>query len=231
MLKENYEKVKENIVRACEKAGRSPEDVTLIAVSKTKPLSDIEELLSDTNAVDFGENKVQELVDKYENVSRPVNWHMIGHLQTNKVKYIVDKVCMIHSVDSLNLAKTIEKEAAKHDVTVNILIEVNVAQEETKFGLSFDEVLPLIQEIKDFPHIRVKGLMTIAPFVDDPEDNRGYFRKLKDLSLDIQSKSIDNIDMSVLSMGMTNDYEVAVEEGATLVRVGTGIFGARNYNI
>ena len=136
MLKENYEKVKENIVRACEKAGRSPEDVTLIAVSKTKPLSDIEELLSDTDAVDFGENKVQELVDKYENVSRPVNWHMIGHLQTNKVKYIVDKVCMIHSVDSLNLAKTIEKEAAKHDVTVNILIEVNVAQEETKFGLS-----------------------------------------------------------------------------------------------
>ena len=128
MLKENYEKVKENIVRACEKAGRSPEDVTLIAVSKTKPLSDIEELLSDTNAVDFGENKVQELVDKYENVSRPVNWHMIGHLQTNKVKYIVDKVCMIHSVDSLNLARTIEKEAAKHDVTVNILIEVNVAR-------------------------------------------------------------------------------------------------------
>ena len=231
MLKENYEKVKENIVRACEKAGRSPEDVTLIAVSKTKPLSDIEELLSDTDAVDFGENKVQELVDKYENVSRPVNWHMIGHLQTNKVKYIVDKVCMIHSVDSLNLAKTIEKEAAKHDVTVNILIEVNVAQEETKFVLSCDEVLPLIQEIKDFPHIRVKGLMTIAPFVDDPEDNRVYFRKLKDLSLDIQSKSIDNIDMSVLSMGMTNDYEVAVEEGATLVRVGTGIFGARNYNI
>lgn len=231
MLKENYEKVKENIVMACEKAGRSPEDVTLIAVSKTKPLSDIEELLSDTDAVDFGENKVQELVDKYENVSRPVNWHMIGHLQTNKVKYIVDKVCMIHSVDSLNLAKTIEKEAAKHDVTVNILIEVNVAQEETKFGLSCDEVLTLIQEIKDLPHIRVKGLMTIAPFVDDPEDNRVYFRKLKDLSLDIQSKSIDNIDMSVLSMGMTNDYEVAVEEGATLVRVGTGIFGARNYNI
>ena len=188
-------------------------------------------MLSDTDAVDFGENKVQELVDKYENVSRPVNWHMIGHLQTNKVKYIVDKVCMIHSVDSLNLAKTIEKEAAKHDVTVNILIEVNVAQEETKFGLSCDEVLPLIQEIKDLPHIRVKGLMTIAPFVDDPEDNRVYFRKLKDLSLDIQSKSIDNIDMSVLSMGMTNDYEVAVEEGATLVRVGTGIFGARNYNI
>lgn len=231
MLKENYEQVRRNIDKACERVGRSPEDVTLIAVSKTKPLSDIEELLADTNAVDFGENKVQELVDKYESVSRPVNWHMIGHLQTNKVKYIVDKVCMIHSVDSLNLAKTIEKEAEKHNVIVNILIEVNVAQEETKFGLACDEVFPLIMEIKNMPHIKVKGLMTIAPFVDDPEDNRVYFRKLRDLSLDIQSKSIDNIDMSVLSMGMTNDYEVAVEEGATLVRVGTGIFGARNYNI
>ena len=194
-------------------------------------MSDIEEIIRDTSAIDFGENKVQELVEKYENVSKPVNWHMIGHLQTNKVKYIVDKVCMIHSVDSLNLAKTIEKEASKRNVTVNVLIEVNVAQEESKFGVSVDEVLPLINEIKDLQHVRVKGLMTIAPFVDDPEDNRVYFRKLRDLSLDIQSKSIDNIDMSVLSMGMTNDYEVAVEEGATLVRVGTGIFGARNYNI
>ena len=231
MLKENYKEVRKKIDKACEKSGRDPKEVTLIAVSKTKPLSDIEEILRDTTAVDFGENKVQELVDKYENVSRKVNWHMIGHLQTNKVKYIVDKVCLIHSVDSLNLAKNIEKEAAKHNVTVNVLIEVNVAQEESKFGLSCEDVLPLINEIKDFPHIKVKGLMTIAPFVDDPEDNRVYFRKLRDLSLDIQSKSIDNIDMSVLSMGMTNDYEVAVEEGATMVRVGTGIFGARNYNI
>ncbi len=231
MLKENYEEVRRKIDEACKRTGRNPADVTLIAVSKTKPLSDIEEIIRDTSAIDFGENKVQELVEKYENVSKPVNWHMIGHLQTNKVKYIVDKVCMIHSVDSLNLAKTIEKEASKRNVTVNVLIEVNVAQEESKFGVSVDEVLPLINEIKDLQHIRVKGLMTIAPFVDDPEDNRVYFRKLRDLSLDIQSKSIDNIDMSVLSMGMTNDYEVAVEEGATLVRVGTGIFGARNYNI
>ncbi len=231
MLKENYEEVRRKIDEACKRTGRNPADVTLIAVSKTKPLSDIEEIIRDTSAIDFGENKVQELVEKYENVSKPVNWHMIGHLQTNKVKYIVDKVCMIHSVDSLNLAKTIEKEASKRNVTVNVLIEVNVAQEESKFGVSVDEVLPLINEIKDLQHVRVKGLMTIAPFVDDPEDNRVYFRKLRDLSLDIQSKSIDNIDMSVLSMGMTNDYEVAVEEGATLVRVGTGIFGARNYNI
>ena len=230
MLYENYEQVVANVKKACERSGRNFQDITIIAVSKTKPLSDVEELLSH-GVMEFGENKVQEMVDKYEHVSKPVHWHLIGHLQTNKVKYIVDKACLIHSVDSVHLAKEIEKEAAKKGVVAKVLLEVNIAQEETKFGLSCDEVLPLIQEIKDFPHIRVKGLMTIAPFVDDPEDNRVYFRKLKDLSLDIQSKSIDNIDMSVLSMGMTNDYEVAVEEGATLVRVGTGIFGARNYNI
>ncbi len=231
MLKDNIAVVRKNIELACERAGRNPEEVTLIAVSKTKPLSDIEEVIATTDTRDFGENKVQEMVDKYEKVSTPVNWHLIGHLQTNKVKYIVDKACLIHSVDSFNLAKTIEKEAAKRDVTANILIEVNVAEEETKFGVKCEEVLPLIEQIKDLPHVRVKGLMTIAPFVENPEDNRVYFKTLRDLSLDIASKNIDNIDMSVLSMGMTNDYVVAVEEGATLVRVGTGIFGARNYNL
>lgn len=231
MLKENYDAVCENIKQACKRAGRSRDEVTLIAVSKTKPLSDVEELISETSARDFGENKVQELISKYENVSTKVNWHMIGHLQTNKVKYIVDKVCMIHSVDSLNLAQTIEKEAAKHDVKVNVLIEVNVAEEESKFGVHVNETENLIRQISLFPHICVRGLMTIAPFVENPEDNRVYFRKLKDLLLDINSKNIDNVDMDVLSMGMTNDYEVAIEEGATMVRVGTGIFGARNYNI
>ena len=231
MLKDNIAVVRKNIELACERAGRDPEEVTLIAVSKTKPLSDIEEVIATTDTRDFGENKVQEMVDKYEKVSTPVNWHLIGHLQTNKVKYIVDKACLIHSVDSFNLAKTIEKEAVKRDVTANILIEVNVAEEETKFGVRCEEVLPLIEQIKDLPHVKVKGLMTIAPFVENPEDNRVYFRTLRDLSLDIASKNIDNIDMSVLSMGMTNDYVVAVEEGATLVRVGTGIFGARNYNL
>ena len=228
MLKDNIAVVRKNIELACERAGRNPEEVTLIAVSKTKPLSDIEEVIATTDTRDFGENKVQEMVDKYEKVSTPVNWHLIGHLQTNKVKYIVDKACLIHSVDSFNLAKTIEKEAVKRNVTANILIEVNVAEEETKFGVRCEEVLPLIEQIKDLPHVKVKGLMTIAPFVENPEDNRVYFRTLRDLSLDIASK---NIDMSVLSMGMTNDYVVAVEEGATLVRVGTGIFGARNYNL
>lgn len=231
MLKDNIAVVRKNIELACERAGRNPEEVTLIAVSKTKPLSDIEEVISTTDTRDFGENKVQEMVDKYEKVSTPVNWHLIGHLQTNKVKYIVDKACLIHSVDSFNLAKTIEKEAVKRNVTANILIEVNVAEEETKFGVRCEEALPLIEQIKDLPHVKVKGLMTIAPFVENPEDNRVYFRTLRDLSLDIASKNIDNIDMSVLSMGMTNDYVVAVEEGATLVRVGTGIFGARNYNL
>ena len=231
MLKENYELVDQKITEACKRAGKDRKDVTLIAVSKTKPLSDIEELLAETDAVDFGENKVQELVDKYESVSCKVNWHMIGHLQTNKVKYIVDKVCLIHSVDSINLAKTIEKEAAKHNVVVKVLIEVNVAGEESKFGVSVEDTEDLIMQIKDFPHIQIEGLMTIAPFVDDPEDNRVHFRRLRDLLLDINSKNIDNVHMNVLSMGMTNDYEVAVEEGATMVRVGTGIFGARNYNI
>ncbi len=230
MLYENYEKVVENVKKACERSGRNFQDVTIIAVSKTKPLSDVEELLAH-GITEFGENKVQEMVDKYEHVSKPVNWHLIGHLQTNKVKYIVDKACLIHSVDSVHLAKEIEKEAAKKDVVVKVLIEVNIAQEESKFGIREDEVCSLIDAIKDMPHVHVMGLMTIAPFVDNPEENRVYFRKMHQLLLDIKSKCIDNIDMNVLSMGMTNDYEIAVEEGATMIRVGTAIFGARNYNI
>lgn len=230
MLKENIDNVRANIKKACERANRNVDEVTLIAVSKTKPLSDIEELIT-YGETEFGENKVQELVDKYEHVSKPVDWHLIGHLQTNKVKYIVDKVCLIHSVDSVHLAKEIEKEAAKHNVIVNILIQVNIAHEDTKFGIDATEIYNMIDEIKDYEHVRVKGLMTIAPFVDNPEKNRVHFRNLHQLLLDIKSKNIDNIDMSILSMGMTNDYEVAIEEGATMVRVGTGIFGERNYNI
>lgn len=230
MLYENYEKVVENVKNACARSGRNFDDVTIIAVSKTKPLSDVEELLAH-GVTEFGENKVQEMVDKYEHVSKPVHWHLIGHLQTNKVKYIVDKACMIHSVDSVHLAKEIEKEAAKKNLVVKVLLEVNIAHEESKFGINETEVYDLIDAIKDMPYIHVMGLMTIAPFVENPEDNRIYFRKMYQLSLDIKSKCIDNIDMNVLSMGMTNDYEIAVEEGATMIRVGTAIFGARNYNI
>ncbi|MBQ9935941.1 MAG: YggS family pyridoxal phosphate-dependent enzyme [Lachnospiraceae bacterium] len=230
MLKENLLSVKNKIETACKKAGRNVDEITLIAVSKTKPLSDIEELIT-YGTMEFGENKVQELVDKYENVSTPVNWHLIGHLQTNKVKYIVDKACLIHSVDSLKLAKEIEKEAVKKNVIANILVQVNVANEDSKFGLESGEVFDLVESISKLSNIKIKGLMTIAPFVENPEENRGYFRQLKQLSLDIKSKNIDNVDMSILSMGMTNDYEVAIEEGATMVRVGTGIFGERNYNL
>lgn len=229
MLKKNLDIVRENIRKACDSAGRSYDDVTLIAVSKTKPLSDIETLMQ-YGETEFGENKVQELVDKYERVSSPVHWHLIGHLQTNKVKYIVDKVSLIHSVDSVHLAKEIEKEAAKNDVVVDILVQVNIAHEDTKFGIDEASVYDLLEEIKNYPHIQVKGLMTIAPFVENAEENRVHFRKLHQLLLDIKSKNIDNIDMSILSMGMTNDYEIAIEEGATMVRVGTGIFGERNYN-
>ena len=204
--------------------------MTLIAVSKTKPVPVLQEAY-DLGVRVFGENKVQELTEKYEVLPDDIRWHMIGHLQTNKVKYIIDKVDLIHSVDSMKLAETIEKEAAKKDLTVRILIEVNVAEEESKFGLKVDEVIPFIEKIATFPHLRVCGLMTIAPFVENPEENRPIFANLHKLSVDIEKKNIDNVNVSILSMGMTNDYEVAIEEGATMVRVGTGIFGARNYAV
>ena len=188
MITNNYDNVTENIRIACEKSNRNPDEVTLIAVSKTKPLSDIEELIA-YGVSEFGENKVQEMVDKYEHASKPVNWHLIGHLQTNKVKYIVDKACLIHSVDSERLAKEIDKEAKKRNVTADILIEVNIAHEDTKFGIHENEIYDLINIIKDLNNIRVKGLMTIAPFVENPEENRLYFRKLYQLSLDIKSKN------------------------------------------
>lgn len=227
---ENYKEVEKHIEAACKRAGRKREEVTLIAVSKTKPISMIEELLS-LNVIEFGENKVQELTAKAEIIPAKLHWHMIGHLQRNKVKYIVDKVCLIHSVDSLRLAEEISKEAQKKQVISKILIEVNIAEEESKFGISPSEVLPLIEKVSLLPNITVQGLMTIAPYVENPEENRWIFQKLRNLSIDIKGKNFDNVTMDVLSMGMTGDYEVAIEEGATHVRVGTGIFGERNYTI
>jgi len=230
MLAENLKEVELRIQEACKRANRAREEVTLIAVSKTKPVSMLKEIYTE-NVRDFGENKVQELADKFEQMPQDINWHMIGHLQRNKVKYIVDKVKLIHSVDSVRLAQAIEQEASKKNVVVDILIEVNVAEEDSKFGLKIDEVIPLIEEISTYEHIRIQGLMTIAPYVDNPEENRPIFACLKKLSVDIAKKNIDNVSVGILSMGMTNDYEVAIEEGATIVRVGTGIFGERNYNI
>lgn len=228
MLAENFKQVEEKITEACKRAGRDRKEVTLIAVSKTKPVEMLQEAY-DLGTRVFGENKVQEIVDKYDALPEDISWHMIGHLQRNKIKYIIEKVDLIHSVDSVRLAEAIEKEAAKHEVIANILIEVNVAKEDTKFGLMTEEVEAVIEKISKFPHVRVKGLMTIAPFVENSEENREHFQRLRKLSVDIDSKKFDNVTMSILSMGMTNDYEIAIEEGATMVRVGTGLFGARNY--
>lgn len=229
-IQENINEVEANIADACKKAGREPGEVTLIAVSKTKPVEMLKEAY-DCGCRDFGENKVQELVDKYDALPHDIRWHMIGHLQRNKVKYVVGRAYMIHSVDSLRLAEEISREAVKKDVDVRILVEVNAAGEETKFGVACDEAANLVREIAKLPRILVQGLMTIAPFVDDEEENRKYFRKLKQISVDIMEEKADNINMQVLSMGMTNDYRTAVSEGATYVRVGTGIFGERSYRV
>ena len=227
-IRENLDVVKACMKNACAACGRAADEVKLIAVSKTKPVPALEEAYA-YGCRDFGENKVQELVDKYERMPKDIRWHMIGHLQRNKVKYIVDKVYMIHSVDSLRLAEEISKEAVKKGVTVSVLIEINVAQEESKFGTTCEEAYRLVEEASKLPNIIIKGLMTIAPYVENPEKNRQYFVGLHQLSVDISEKNIDNVNMNVLSMGMTGDYMVAVEEGATYVRVGTGIFGERHY--
>ena len=228
MISENLDTVRREIAAACERVGRKSEEVTLIAVSKTKPVAQLQ-MAYDAGAREFGENKVQELTDKLPVLPEDIHWHMIGHLQRNKVKYIVGKVALIHSVDSLRLAEEISRESVKQATVTDILIEVNVAGEESKFGIPPEEALALIEQIAKLPGIRIKGLMTIAPFTDISEENRQYFKKLKQLSVDIAGKNIDNVSMNILSMGMTGDYVVAVEEGATCVRVGTGIFGERDY--
>ena len=230
MIQTNLNKVEENILAACKKSGRNREDITLIAVSKTKPVSLLNEAYA-AGVRDFGENKVQEMCEKHEVMDKDIRWHMIGHLQTNKVKYLIGKTTLIHSVDSYKLACEIEKQAAKQNCIMDILIEVNIAEEESKFGLAEEEVLHLVKEVSKLPHVRIQGLMTVAPYVVDSEENRPFFRKIKQLSVDIDNQNIDNVSMNILSMGMTGDYMVAIEEGATMVRVGTGIFGERNYMI
>lgn len=230
MIRENIEIVEKNIEEACKRAGRDRKDVTLIAVSKTKPVSDIRQAMECGMTV-FGENKVQEIREKTEEIKEDVSFHMIGHLQANKVKYLPGKVVMIHSVDNVKLAQEIEKQFAKNNMTIDVLIEVNMAGEDSKFGLSPSDAPAFVKEISALPHLNIRGLMTIAPYTEDPESNRVYFRGLKKLLEDINAMGIDGVHMDTLSMGMTGDYEVAIEEGATFVRVGTGIFGERNYVI
>ena len=229
-IRDHLNEVRENIQKACEKAGRSPQEVTLIAVSKTKPLFMLEEAY-EAGARDFGENKVQEILEKHPKMPEDARFHMIGHLQRNKVKQVLPHAVLIHSVDSYRLAEQISQEAGKLGITAKILLEVNVAKEESKYGFFLEDTEAAIREIAKFPHVRIKGLMTIAPFVENPEENRPVFKKLYEFAVDIGKKNIDNVTMDVLSMGMTGDYQVAIEEGSTMVRVGTGIFGERNYNI
>ncbi len=228
MLAENLKKVEENIEKACRRAGRKREEVTLIAVSKTKPISMLSEIY-DCGIRDFGENKVQEICEKRDFLPSDIHWHMIGHLQRNKVKYIIKDTALIHSVDSYRLAEEINIQAKKIRRIVPILIEVNIAEESSKFGIAANETLQLAVEISRLDNLRIQGLMTIAPYTENPEENRPYFEKIRELSVDIKQENIDNVSMDVLSMGMTGDYMTAIEEGATIVRVGTGIFGARNY--
>lgn len=227
-IKNNIRHIREEIGKAAEKSNRSPEDVLLVAVTKLHEPWEINQAI-DAGITDIGENKVQEIVGKFDNVS-PVKWHLIGHLQTNKVKYIIDKVSMIHSVDSLHIAKEIDKRAKQHDLVMDILIQVNPALEESKFGVSLENLNKLIEDIADgCENVRIKGLMCIAPFYDNPEQGREDFRKVKNAYDYYKGNSHQRIDFQYLSMGMSNDFQVAIEEGANIVRVGTAIFGARDY--
>lgn len=226
MIETQLKEVQRRMEEACRRAGRDPKEVTLIAVSKTKPLPLLMEAYG-CGVREFGENKVQEIMEKAPQMPQDVRFHMIGHLQRNKVKQVLKHAVLIHSVDSVRLAEQIQTEAQKAGKIQDVLLEVNVAKEESKTGFMPEEAMDAVLAIHGFPNVRIRGLMTIAPFVENSEENRPVFKKLYQLSVDIKSKNIDNTTMDVLSMGMTGDYEVAIEEGATMIRVGTGIFGAR----
>ena len=220
--------VTEKISAACKRAGRNPEEVTLIAVSKTMPVEAIREAM-ECGIIEFGENRPQELRDKQAEITEPLHWHMIGSLQTNKLKYVIGKTVLIHSVDSVHLAQAIHEMSEKKGLITEVLLEINIAGEASKHGISPDALEATVREIAKFSCIKIRGLMTVAPYTEDAEENRIYFKQMKQLMVDINSKNIDNVYMDILSMGMTGDYEIAIEEGATLVRVGTGIFGHRVY--
>lgn len=227
-IRDAIAEVQGKITAACKRSGRNPEEVTLIAVSKTMPVEALKEAMS-CGMKHFGENRPQELRDKQTEITEPLFWHMIGALQTNKLKYVIGKTALIHSVDSLHLAEAIEAESSKKGVVSEILLEINIAGERSKHGVAPEEAEALVRELARFSHLKLRGLMTVAPYTEEKEESRPYFKKMKQLMIDINSKNIDNVTMDILSMGMTGDYEVAVEEGATLVRVGTGIFGHRLY--
>lgn len=227
-LKANLENIKERIKIAAEKSNRKSDDIILIGVTKTIDVDTINKSI-DYGIENIGENKVQEILKKYDNINKNVKWHMIGHLQTNKVKYIIDKVQMIHSLDRISLAKELQKRATQHDINVNALIQVNISLEKSKFGIKKEEIYDFIKEIEKFDRIKIKGLMTMAPFLEEKNETRFVFRGLKELYEKLKEMKFRNVEMKYLSMGMTNDFEVAIEEGANMVRIGTGIYGKRNY--
>ena len=235
----NLDTIRERIKAAALKAGRNPEDITLIAVSKLNPAESVLAAI-EHGQTDFGENWVKEMLEKQAEVEKSlsevsygtpdeIKWHFIGHLQTNKVKQLIGKTVLIHSVDSVKLATFIDNESKKKDTVTDILLEINIGDEESKYGIGPNDAVKFADSLKDLKNIRIRGLMTVAPICDDPEANRPYFKKMRELFVDIKSKNYDNISMDILSMGMTLDFETAIEEGATHVRVGTGIFGARDY--
>lgn len=226
-LEERLKNVKERIRKSAEESGRKAEDITLVAVTKTYEADVINEAI-ELGVTDIGENKVQEILRKYDAV-KPVRWHLIGHLQSNKVKYIIDKVCMIHSVDSIHLMDEIDRQAAKHNIIMNILIQVNISGEETKFGIKPEEIDEYLKHAGELKHIKVCGLMTILPKNDNPMKNRLHFVNINRLYLDISAKKYDNVYMQCLSMGMSGDFEEAVREGSNMVRIGSAIFGERKY--
>ena len=223
-IKNNLEIINEKIKKAALRANGNPQEIKLVAVTKTATIEQIKEAISAGVKI-IGENKVQEAKEKYQILTADIEWHLVGHLQTNKVKYAIEIFDCIHSVDSIKLAKEIDRRSLQFGKTTNVLVEVNVSGEETKYGIKPEEVEPFLKEISEFSRIRVRGLMTIAPIAEDKEEVRPYFRKLRELSEEIKSKNLKNVKMDYLSMGMTEDFEVAIEEGANMVRIGRGIFG------
>jgi pyridoxal phosphate enzyme (YggS family) len=229
-IKENIDVILERAKMAAIRSGRSPEDIIIIAVSKTVDAERAREAAKN-GLINLGENRVQELVSKFEQLSDiDVKWHLIGHLQKNKVKYIIDKADLIHSVEDLELANEINKRALKHNITVNVLVELNIGEEDSKFGIDEKSVYEFVKSMEQYENIRVLGLMTVAPFCENPEDVRWVFKKMKEIFDKISVMKLKNVEMKYLSMGMTNDFEIAIEEGANIIRIGTAIFGARKYN-
>ncbi len=228
-IKENIDDILKKIDDTCKKTGRNSKDITVIAVSKTVDSKRAKEAF-EAGLINLGENRVQELVKKYDELAETdINWHMIGHLQKNKVKYIIDKTVLIHSVESIELAEEINKRAIKNNLTSNVLIELNIGEEESKYGINEESVYEFVKNMEQFENIKVLGLMTVAPFCENPEDVRWVFKKMKNINDKISTMNLRNTEMKYLSMGMTNDYEVAIEEGSNIIRIGTAIFGARKY--